>query len=43
MKKEENTIDKMIDGITNDCFNAVQKGIFVKHKPSFAFMIAVGI
>lgn len=46
LKKVEASDDKesnMIHAITNACFLAVQRGIFEKHKSTFAFMIAVGI
>ena len=32
--------DRMITSITEACFLAVQRGIFERHKPTFAFMIA---
>ena len=36
-------LERMIAAITEACFLAVQRGIFARHKQSFAFMIAAGI
>ncbi|CAL6051371.1 Dynein_heavy chain [Hexamita inflata] len=46
LRKVEAGMDKdrrMIQAITDACFLAVQRGIFERHKPVFAFMIASGI
>lgn len=39
----ENKEERMIKTITDACFLAVQRGIFEKHKNTFAFMISSGI